>query len=96
MGTTQLESPTRADVERRIRQTDFTRANMTVTVCKLTLDNGFTVRAESGCSDPRLYNKIIGEKLARERAIARLINFLEFAALEDRFRSEQEEYDGHR
>jgi hypothetical protein len=91
MGTTlshRSESLSAADVEPRIAHVDYIRSNSTVTVCKVTLDNGFSVRAESGCADPRAYNRLIGEKLARERALAKLINLFEFLAAENRFKQE--------
>lgn len=40
----------------------------TLTVCALTLKNGFTVTGESAAADPANFNKEIGEKIAYENA----------------------------
>jgi len=39
-----------------------------LTVCCLTLKNGFTVTGESACASPENFNKEIGEKIAFEQA----------------------------
>lgn len=40
----------------------------TLTVCCLTLRNGFTVTGESAAASPENFDEVIGKKLARERA----------------------------
>lgn len=39
-----------------------------LTVCCMTLQNGFTVTGESACASPENFNAEIGEKIAREQA----------------------------
>ena len=39
-----------------------------LTVCCLTLKNGFTVTGESACASPENFDKEIGEKIARDNA----------------------------
>jgi hypothetical protein len=39
-----------------------------LTVCCLTLRNGFTVTGESACASPENFDKDLGEKIAREKA----------------------------
>lgn len=39
-----------------------------LTVCCLTLKNGFNVTGESACASPENFNADIGKRLARERA----------------------------
>lgn len=39
-----------------------------LTVCCLTLKNGYTVTGESACASPENYDKDIGEKIAFENA----------------------------
>lgn len=39
-----------------------------LTVCCLTLENGFTVTGESACASPENFNAEIGEKIASENA----------------------------
>lgn len=66
------ERMTLQEIEARIVDTTFLKLGETVTICSLTLDNGYSVRGESACVDARNYNQPIGEKLARDQAIARL------------------------
>jgi len=40
----------------------------TVTVCCLTLRNGFTVIGESACADPANFNEELGRKIAHDNA----------------------------
>lgn len=50
-----------------------------LTLCVITLDNGFTVTGESACADPANYNREIGEKIAydmAERKIWPLLGFM--------------------
>ena len=39
-----------------------------LTVCCMTLSNGFTVTGESACASPENFNKELGEKIAKENA----------------------------
>ena len=39
-----------------------------LTVCCLTLQNGFTVTGESACASPANFDAAIGQKIARENA----------------------------
>src|SRR6202030_3034832 len=39
-----------------------------LTVCCLTLENGFTVTGESACASPANFNAELGQKIAREHA----------------------------
>lgn len=44
----------------------------TVTVCCLTLGNGFNVIGESACADPVNFNEDIGKKIAKESAKSKM------------------------
>lgn len=44
----------------------------TLTVCCLTLKNGFTVTGESACVDPANYNQELGESIAKKNAIEKI------------------------
>lgn len=50
----------------------FIRIGATVTVCSITLDNGFSVRGESACVKPENYNQEIAEKVAYDNAVCKL------------------------
>ena len=51
----------------------------TVTVCCLTLRNGFTVTGESACASPENFDAKIGEDIARENARQKIWPLLGFA-----------------
>ena len=55
-------------LEANIADEKFIKATDVLTICVLTLKNGFTVTGESACADPSNYNQEIGERLAREQA----------------------------
>ncbi|WP_242115513.1 Gp49 family protein [Sphingomonas lacusdianchii] len=46
----------------------YHRLTDTLTVCVLTLANGFTVTGESACASPANYDETIGNALARKQA----------------------------
>lgn len=46
----------------------FVFPGTTVTICLLTLINGFTVTGESACASPENFNEEIGRKIARDQA----------------------------
>ena len=43
-----------------------------LTVCCLTLENGFTVLGESACASPENYDPILGQKIARANAVNKI------------------------
>lgn len=50
----------------------------TLTVCCLTLYNGFTVTGESACVDPADFDPIVGKRIARENATSKVWMVLGF------------------
>ncbi len=63
------ERVTVESMQARISYTSFMRLpNSTVTICNITLDNGFSVRGESACVNPANYNQSVGEKIAYDDA----------------------------
>lgn len=66
------ERVTKEYMESRIANTEFTRLGETVTICSMTLDNGYSVRGESACVNPENYNQQIGEKIAFDNAFRQL------------------------
>ncbi|WP_223251318.1 Gp49 family protein [Pasteurella multocida] len=63
---------TKEHLESIIVDKKFHRLTETLTVCVLTLRNGFTVTGESACVDPASYNQEIGENIAYENAFEKL------------------------
>ena len=43
-----------------------------LTVCCLTLENGFTVTGESACASPENFDKVLGAKIARGNAVDKI------------------------
>ena len=43
-----------------------------LTFCVLVLKNGFTVTGESACASPENFNAEIGQKIARQNAVAKI------------------------
>lgn len=56
----------------------------TVTLCNITLDNGYSVRGESACVDPANFNREIGEKIAHDNAFNKLWPLFGFLLAEAR------------
>ena len=55
-------------IESIIKKKQFHRLTDVLTVCVLTLKNGFTVTGESACASPANYDKAIGEEIALKNA----------------------------
>lgn len=57
----------------------YHRLTDTLTVCVLTLDNGFTVTGESACASPENYDEGIGNELAKKDAERKIWAFEGYA-----------------
>ena len=55
-------------IESKIVKEEYHLLTDVLTVCVLTLENGFTVTGESACASPANYNKELGDKIARDNA----------------------------
>lgn len=56
-------------IDSKIKKVDYhVFSDSCLTVCCLTLLNGFTVTGESACASPANFNQEIGEKIAFENA----------------------------
>jgi len=69
-----VEAPkvTRDLIESKIVTVLYTRASERMTICLLTLANGFEVMGESSCVSAENYNQEIGEKIAYENALNKI------------------------
>lgn len=54
-------------IEAKIASADYS-TNETLTICVLTLVNGFKVVGTSACVDPRNFNEAKGREIARQKA----------------------------
>lgn len=57
----------------------------TVTICCLTLENGFNVIGESACISPTNFDEKIGKKVARDNAFDKLWQLYGFNAKQQAF-----------
>ncbi|WP_244434056.1 Gp49 family protein [Azospirillum sp. B506] len=70
---TPAERVTEEYIRSRIAGTDYlTLPNTTVTICHITLDNGYSVRGESACVNPANFRQDIGERIAHDDAFRKL------------------------
>lgn len=77
---------TKTMIERRIKDVSyFALPGTTVTICSITLDNGFSVRGESACVDPKNFNADIGQTYAYNDAFDKLWPFFGFLIAEMKF-----------
>ena len=74
-------------IKSRIAEIEFNRWPGTmVTLCNITLDNGYSVRGESACVDPTNFDREIGETIAYEDAFKKLWPLFGFLLAEARHR----------
>ena len=60
---------TPALIDSKIKKVEFhVFPESCLTVCCMTLENGFTITGESACASPENFNQEIGEKIAKENA----------------------------
>ena len=61
------------DVEGNIKDTYYhVVEGSCLTICVLTLQNGFQVTGESACADPSMFNAEIGMRISRDNAIKKI------------------------
>jgi gamma-glutamyl-gamma-aminobutyrate hydrolase PuuD len=76
---------TQERVQSRIKDAAYMRIpDTTCIICNLTLVNGFTVRGESSCIDPNLFDESIGSQLAYRDAIRKLWELEAYRLCEER------------
>ena len=63
---------TRESIEAKIVREEFHRLSEVLTVCVLTMSNGFVVTGESACADPSNFDAEIGRTIARANAFDKL------------------------
>ena len=79
---------TPADIEAKIVKAEFHRLTPVLTVCVLTLENGFLVTGESACASPENFDEEIGNKIAKGNATAKVWG-LEGYLLKERLHQEE-------
>lgn len=66
-------------LEGEIANVEYQRVGATVTICVITLVNGYTVTGESGCIDPSIFNEAMGKEIAYANAFDKLWGILGYA-----------------
>lgn len=62
-----------SDIQSKIALTTYqVLEGTTVTICRILLQNGFSVLGSSACVDPKEFNQALGEKYAYERAFEKI------------------------
>lgn len=72
LASTKGHSVTKASIEAIIAGAEYQRLTPTLTICMLTLANGFVVLGQSACVDPANYNQEIGERIAYDDAFDKI------------------------
>lgn len=79
----------REDIIDRIEIIEFDTFD-TTTVCKIKLDNGYTVRGESACVNAANYDEQIGDRYAFDDAFKKLWPLFGFLLAETQFKGEKQ------
>lgn len=80
-------SVTEGYIKSRISDTTFIQPDVkpaTLTLCVITLDNGFHAVGKSACVDPGLFDPDLGRGLAYQDAFEKLWELFGFALAEER------------
>ena len=81
---------TKASIEARIAAVDFfVLPSSTVTICSITMVNGFRFQGENACIDPNEYDEQIGMQYAYDNAFNKIWEFEGYLRAERRFQREQ-------
>ena len=60
-----------------------------LTICVITLNNGFTVTGESACADPSMFNKEIGERISQDNAEKKIWPLMGYALRQEMYETEK-------
>lgn len=84
------EKVTPDSIKAKIAKVDYmVLPDSTVTLCNISLTNGYSVRGESACVDPRNFNIEIGKSLAYKQAFDKLWPLEGYLLAERRFQMKQ-------
>jgi hypothetical protein len=72
-----MQKVTKEDIEDIITGVEYLRPKSapTLTLCVMSLENGFTVVGESACAHPAAFDEAVGKKLAYEDAFRKVWAF---------------------
>lgn len=86
-----MNTVTEEHIHSIIKDEKFHRLTDVLTICVLTLTNGYVVTGESACVDPSNYNKEKGEKYAKEKALEN-VYMLEGYLLKDKLHNTPKDF----
>lgn len=72
-------------IKSRISNVEYHKIGETVTICSITLDNGYSVRGEAACVNPANYNQEIGERVSHDNAFQKLWPLFGFLLAETQY-----------
>ena len=75
-------------INKTIKDTKFIQTTDVLTICILTLQNGFTVTGESTCASPENFNQEIGEGIALKNAKNKIWMLKGYLLKEELFKKE--------
>ena len=75
---------TALDTEKAVKSEEYVYAESapTLTICVLTVDNGFAVVGVSACVDPANFDPVIGREIAYKDALGKFQSYLGFRLAE--------------
>lgn len=73
-------------IKSRILEVGYTRFSPTITICEITLDNGYSVRGESACVNVENYDAEIGQRIAHDNAFSQLWPLFGFLLAEEQYK----------
>lgn len=83
---TQAPRVTLEALEANIKNTDYyVHPGSCLTICILTLQNGFNVTGESACADPDNYRQDIGERISLDNAKKKIWLLMGYALKQELF-----------
>lgn len=88
MSANTIPRVTPADIESAIDQVEYHYSGV-LTICVVTMKNGFKVTGESACAHPDLYDQALGESLALTQAKNKLWPLLGYLLREKLYQAEQ-------
>lgn len=69
-------------IKAAIAETEYFRAKETLTICILTMRNGFHIIGKSACASPENYDQAVGERYAYDDAVRQVWGFEAYALKE--------------
>lgn len=85
-----MDSVTKEGIEKKILKDEYMNLDgTTLTICVLTLENGYTVTGESACVDPAKFDHEIGKRIAREDAFEKIWALEGYLLKQKKFEEEQ-------